>query len=218
MNKMNVKDIIKNTKTFVFNTCIGRDETHGYDHMNKVYKNSKVIFNKLYGDNTSQEYTELYVLTTCSALLHDVYDHKYDHDGKLKQIFDNFIVENFSEKNAKNIENVIDNVSYSKQNKAMMNGTFKGFDKILTPDECIARNIVSDADKIEAIGKEGIIRCEQFGRELYPGISEELLKEKVIEHAKEKLLRLYPKFIITEPGKEIAKPLHDEMLQYIANY
>ena len=63
----------------------------------------------------------------------------------------------------------------------------------------IVRNIVSDADKLEAIGEIGVNRCCQYTREKY---GEDLSKEKLVsyvkEHCEEKLFLLSEKYIKTE--------------------
>ena len=218
----NIKKLVNEIKLFVKNICEGRDETHGYEHMNKVYKNSKIIFMETYKFNHINEicnsYQDLYILVITSALLHDVYDHKYDKDGNLKIKCNQFLNKYFSKNMIDDINIVIDNISFSKQNKSMLNGTFIGFDKLLTNNQFIVRNIVSDADKLEAIGKEGIIRCENYVKELYPNITENELKVKVINHINEKLIRLYREFIVTEIGLKMALPLQKEMLDYIEDY
>jgi HD superfamily phosphodiesterase len=87
----------------------------------------------------------------------------------------------------------------------------------LGPDGCKIRDIVSDADKLEAIGVIGIARCKEYTREQYfathhTHIGDEELAKLVIQHAEEKLLRLKSEFIRTAWGKKMAEPLHDEMV------
>jgi uncharacterized protein len=75
----------------------------------------------------------------------------------------------------------------------------------------LIRNIVSDADKIDALGKIGIERCFQYSKATNSDLSDEDYIKNVIKHCDEKLLLLLPKYIKTEIGKMIAKPLHDEI-------
>ena len=68
------------------------------------------------------------------------------------------------------------------------------------------RNIISDADKLEALGEVGLRRCMQFS-EAHNG--------NVIEHCHEKLLKLLPDgFIRTNAGKKLAVPGHEYILNY----
>ena len=80
------------------------------------------------------------------------------------------------------------------------------------------RDIVSDADKLEAIGIAGVKRCMEYQIHKYKEdfLNQEipllLLVKRVVEHAHEKLLRLRDHFIKTKMGKEISLPLHNEMV------
>jgi HD superfamily phosphodiesterase len=79
------------------------------------------------------------------------------------------------------------------------------------------RDIVSDADKLEAIGEAGIKRCLEYQIHKYKEdspnqeIPHSQLIKQVVEHAHEKLLRLREHFFRTKIGKEISLPLHNEM-------
>jgi hypothetical protein len=97
--------------------------------------------------------------------------------------------------------NIIDNISYSEEAKG----------KLITLQEPYQtyRDIISDADKIEALGEVGLRRCIQFS-EAHNG--------NVIEHCHEKLLKLLPNgFIRTESGKKLAISGHEFILNYVNN-
>ncbi|KAK3240629.1 hypothetical protein CYMTET_49540 [Cymbomonas tetramitiformis] len=75
---------------------------------------------------------------------------------------------------------IIDNVSYSKEVK-------RGLDTFDSESALAARNVVSDADKIEAIGVKGLERCADFAREMNPSASEvevDLGKEQLEKRVK----------------------------------
>jgi len=77
------------------------------------------------------------------------------------------------------------------------------------------RNIVSDADKIEAIGLRGVIRCRDYVIEKNSKrLSDGTITKYVWHHARVKLLHLYKNYIHTDSGKKIAKPLHEEMIKW----
>lgn len=78
--------------------------------------------------------------------------------------------------------------------------------------------IVRDADRIQAIGKEGIHRCYRYTKAANKNITDEnVIADLVIQHCHDKLLRLYrdPGFIVTPRGRQIAEPLHQEMVTII---
>ena len=86
----------------------------------------------------------------------------------------------------------------------------------LSHDVMYLRNIVSDADKLEAIGEVGIERCFAYRKELGADkeFSEEKILQDVLQHCDEKLLRLVPEYFRTIGGKEIGKGPH----QYMVNW
>jgi len=90
------------------------------------------------------------------------------------------------------------------------------------------RNVVSDADKLESLGKTGLERCKEYQRHYYrerhnSEIPDYLLTRRVIENLQYRLLMLKDNFIKTQSGKQLAIPLHNELLQelgqlYIDNF
>ena len=115
---------------------------------------------------------------------------------------------------------IIDLISYSKEQKTIESGNRINFVLELGWVNTVVRNIVSDADKLEALGKIGLVRCIEYTKEKYfeknkTTILNDELKELVLKHANEKLLRLKDEFITTETGKMMAGPLHDQLLNYL---
>ena len=79
------------------------------------------------------------------------------------------------------------------------------------------RDIVSDADKLDAIGYAGIERCRDFSKYRAPNASCEEIEENVVEHMHDKLLKLLDQYIRTDSAKTIGQPLQKEMLDYLEN-
>jgi len=148
-----------------------------------------------------------------ASWLHDVADHKYDHDGTLEQRLDEFgraaNIPNYDE-----IKQVIKYVSYSTENKAILTGTPLDFQAILGAYYSQIRDIVSDADKLEAIGKIGIHRAIEYTTEANPSFTPQQVIADVYKHAHEKLLRLATHFIKTPTAREIAQERHKEMEEW----
>ena len=191
---------------FVKKTCIDRDESHGHHHMQTVFNNSLQI---CLGEDITDP--NIIKLVSIVAWLHDVADHKYDKNGQLEQLVKDFLTTNF-QPDAELIWNIITRISYSKEIKSKAD-----WELVLGSEGILIRNIVSDADKLEAIGKIGIERCIQYGAEHHrhkynEEAPRELLLKHVNEHAKEKLLLLKDHFIYTSTGKKMAEPLHNEMV------
>lgn len=190
-------------KKFVQDACAGRDPSHGWEHMEKVMFTSLQIYKqeeKKHNWTSNDQKVVIY-----AASLHDVCDHKYEPIEELRKRMKTFLHKQLGNNDAIRVLNIIDRISYSKENKGLIDWGTLGKDLLL-------RNIVSDADKLEAIGKIGIIRCVQYIHEKNPTITPEDLVKKVEGHCHEKLFRLKDEFIRTEYGKKMAEPLHQELL------
>lgn len=100
---------------------------------------------------------------------------------------------------------------------------FRTYGEELAEEGQLVRDIVSDADKIEAIGLRGVERCWQYSEELWEkkihseGLSDDetakskWIKARVVEHYHEKLKILGSEYIKTESGKNLAVELNSEM-------
>lgn len=204
---------------FVKLMCIDRDDSHGYEHMKAVAFNSLKIF-------ANEKLPDIYHKEIlCSIIivswLHDVSDHKYDKDNTLKLKVRNFLITLVNSEECEKLMKVIEYVSYSKEQKAIINKTPIDFSDELGELYAIVRNIVSDADKLEALGKIGFERCMGYTKHTYKekygnDMPYELLKQTVIGHANEKLLRLKDHFIRTDAGKKMAVPLHNELIDELS--
>ena len=131
------------------------------------------------------------------ALLHDVCDHKYPQSIPRKEL-SNWIINNIDKGSANLIDNFIDKVSFSKQQKS---GDMSKVHSVL--------EAVRDGDRAEAIGEIGIARCEQFSR-----ILGHKVPENIVVHAYDKLLRLIPEGYIVNRNEEIIKR-HNVMVDYV---
>jgi HD superfamily phosphodiesterase len=198
---------------FVQKTCADRDESHGHAHMKAVAETSLRLIYRDFQDR--RQYHHLILDAMTAAWLHDIADHKYDKDGMLEQTLDAFGNKHIS--NYADIKKVIKYVSYSSENKAILTGTPLDYDAILTPYYALVRHIVSDADKLEAIGKIGITRALIYTKDANPTFTAEQVIADVRKHADEKLLRLATEFIRTPTAQTIAKQRHAEMLQELAS-
>lgn len=172
------------------------DQSHDYKHALIVYDNAMKIM-----DSFKFEYDQDILMF--ASLLHDVCDHKYPNIITLDKLGE-FISSHIPNK-TNIVMKIINNISYSKEVAGKR-------EKIDYPYN-LYLDAISDADKIEALGKTGINRCETFTRAKGGKIPED-----VIKHCYEKLLRLYPeRFIRTDMGRQIAEPLHEEIIDYVKN-
>jgi uncharacterized protein len=183
----------ENTKIF--------DDSHNHVHMAQVVKNS---FQILEHDSTTREmqlkYPEITSLVLIVAWLHDVRDHKYPNSISEEHLR-TFIDEISNQTGI--ILDIIANISFSKEAKGLRKTFCEPYQTVL--------NVVTDADRLEAIGAIGIVRCETFTRERGGTVPED-----VVIHCHEKLLRLLPDgYFKTDYGKQLALPLHQEIEEYV---
>ena len=206
---------IKKLHEFVKKICEDRDESHGYDHANHVAICSLYIFMNIFGEINNNN---VYILNTVMvvAYTHDIPDHKYDHAGKLAQKLMKFLEEIFVLENEEInfIMNIINKISYSKEKKYGSSEWYQQLGSI----GCLVRDIVSDADKLCALGKKGLDRCIEYTKAMYrekydKEIPYDQMVTEVKQHAEDKLSKLKDEYIRTVPGKIAANKLHEEFIE-----
>lgn len=177
------------------------DESHNVEHHICVFTNAVEIFRRL---KCSKNILRMIAF---GALLHDTVDSKYpkDIDTKTKKV-EKFLMQKMAD-DWSDTKWIIDNISYSKEAKY-------GYPFHEKADVMLARDILSDADKIEALGNTGIARVYQYTKAKYPNASPDEIRKHVVQHCDEKLLRLRDQFIRTTPGKEMSLGLHQIILNH----
>ena len=197
------------THEFVETVTNGRDISHGYDHMLSVA-------------NLAQQYAvsiglndEMIELAYICGMLHDVAYHKYDKEGKLHKVLDEFVHDYFPD-HKNDIMLVIDTISYSKE-RDMGLGYYEELYKH-HPELLLVRHCVSDADKMQAIGKIGFIRCWHYTGKKYPTLTSEEKLQHVIEHAADKLLLLGTRYMHTHLARKQALKKNIELMEEIISY
>jgi hypothetical protein len=195
---------------FVLTTCAGRSDTHGHAHMKAVAETSAyLLFVDFYDKDGS-----MMLDTITAAWLHDVADHKYDHDGTLEQRLDEFGTANIP--NYTEIKQVIKYVSYSTEEKAIASGTPLNFKQILGDYYSNIRDIVSDADKLESIGVKGMERSLTYNTDTNPTFTRTQVIAEVRKIYNEKLVKLATQFIRTPTARAIAQKEHTKMEEWLA--
>lgn len=206
---------------FVYTICKDRDESHGHSHMEEVAKNASKILKSDYPYN-EKFYNDVIIV----AWLHDVNDHKYDFDGKLKDKLQSFIDNELvlvNRSSTRLILDIIERISFSRENKQIIKGKSHDWEHVIGHYGIKIRNVVSDADKIEALGEIGLERCIEYAKEVYMKkfnreISHDELVKNVSTHADEKILLLKDKFIRTNHGKEMAEYAHNEFVECLEKF
>jgi HD superfamily phosphodiesterase len=213
MSSLYEKEIIHKTCDFIRDVLSDRDWSHGFDHALEVVKNIIHIWHScsiyLYRWPNACEGNPL-TIAIVAGLLHDVCDHKYTSylTDELLIRMDLFLVETLGEHDTTIVRKIIDNVSFSKE--------LRGEIDLMEPHVQFLRDIVSDSDKLEAIGEIGVDRCLAYQAEIADSGSN--TNDIVINserHIRTTLLLLYPTFFRTMTGENLAKPRHEYMLKWV---
>lgn len=207
------KVLVTKTADFVKDKMLGEGSGHDWWHIYRVWQTSKTIL--------KQEPLANPLITELGALLHDIADWKF-HNGDFeagpraaRAWLASLEVE----------ERVITAVE-----EIARNTSFKGA-KVKVERPTVEAKIVSDADKLDAIGAIGIARAFAYGgnknRPLYePDISPvehetfEAYKNggsHTINHFYEKLLLLKDQ-LETESGRKLAEHRHVYMEQFLDEF
>ena len=207
-----IKDLKSLDETFL-KYYLNRDKSHGIDHIQKVVVNVEKI-----SQNYILSQREKYILRV-SALLHDAYDHKYVIDNKeiikIKENIHNDLINlGFTWNEIQIIFIIIDNISFSKEKE----NRYSELLSLLSIKIIHIRNIVSDADKIEALGLEGIYRMILYSTHKNKNIT---INELIYEIKKICTNKLYilisENYIRTDIGRKIALKKLEEMKEITDN-
>ncbi len=206
--------LINNTIQFVKTTLADAEGGHDWFHIERVWRNAKLI--------AKNEKVNLLVVEL-GALLHDIADAKFnDGDERIgpKKARTFLESQQVDETVILHIENIIKYISF----KTSLETSIKKF----TSKEL---DVVQDADRLDAIGAIGIARAFNYGgfknRTLYnPEIAPNLNMDKAtyknsqsptLNHFYEKLLLLKDK-MNTKTGQQLAQKRHDFMLTYLKQF
>ena len=209
---MNHAELIATTTRFVKEQLEGAEGGHDWFHIERVWKNAKLILKTEKADA---------LVVELGALLHDIADSKF-HNGDETvgpKIARKFLEDqHVSEAIITHIEQIILNISFKGGN----------FDQPFRSREL---DIIQDADRLDAIGAIGIARCFNYGgfkkRPLYdPEITPNMNMSKAdykkstaptINHFYEKLLLLKDR-MNTNTGRKIAEERHAYMEGFLVQF
>lgn len=199
-------------KQFVSKRMASYDASHDMSHVERVVKTAWKIM-----DETDIEMLETrdfrpVEVVVASAYLHDVCDHKYvtpEDASQIEKEYQEMLGNFMSAEEIRVVHAIINNISYSKE---------KRLELIDLEEYQVLRDIVSDSDKLDALGNVGVERCIQYTKATHPEIKDEAeIIRWVVRHMKEKILRLSKYHIRTRKGKELAQPLHDETWEWYSH-
>lgn len=209
---MTKQEIIQATAAYVQEALANNESGHNWFHIERVWKNTKLI--------AATEPVDILV-TELAALLHDIADSKFhggdEHIGPAtaKKFLATLPIDADT---AAHVVNIVAHISFKGGNQEQVFYS-------------VELGVVQDADRLDAIGAIGIARAFHYGgfkdREIYdPTILPNLKMSKeeyknsqapTINHFYEKLLLLKDR-MNTATGKKLALQRHDFMEQYLQQF
>ncbi|KAJ1953927.1 hypothetical protein GGI12_005905, partial [Dipsacomyces acuminosporus] len=224
------EDIIRNTELFVQEYMAKYDCSHDWFHIQRVVRQALVLA------KAESKHSDVDTLVVhLAALLHDVDDAKYrSADGPAFSCAEYLAGLGLDRDRATLVKRVVDSVSFRKDLLAQEQDR----QGVSDPDErqwrqsCVELACVQDADKLDAIGAYGVLRCAAFSGARNRTLHDP--KEAAIEnitydqyvnqssgtagtavaHFHEKLLKL-ASMMKTELGKQEARRRHEYMAQFL---
>ncbi|KAI8982206.1 hypothetical protein BDF20DRAFT_865612 [Mycotypha africana] len=236
---MSFAKIRHETREMVKTHMAAFDSSHDIYHIDRVVNLAIVIANDLIETGNRDVDLEVVIL---AALCHDIGDHKYaknDEKGLQHGIVTAFL-ERLGYPKASLVGKIVDHVGFSKE--LGWNDALDDPKIVQWRNNCLELHSVQDADKLDALGAFGILRCAAFSgarnRPLYiPAIDghyqhssegatkkdltrDEYLAEQsnkqssAIAHFHDKLFKL-KSMIRTAKGSELAIERHNFMLTFV---
>ncbi|KAF7362417.1 Metal dependent phosphohydrolase [Mycena venus] len=195
------------------------DPSHDAFHVQRVRKTALALANAI------SPKPDLLVVEL-AALLHDVLDKKYVSAEQAADPYGFFLpfFTSMAEKHgldlvqdgrARQIAQVVDNVSWTTESKLRKNNLWSEWH-----ENCVELHCVQDADRLDAIGAFGIMRCAAYSaavnRPLHIPSDDPRVTESAIQHFHDKLVLIRDR-LKTAPGKVLGEKRHGVLLAFIAS-
>ncbi|KAF8972165.1 hypothetical protein BDZ97DRAFT_1650219 [Flammula alnicola] len=152
-----------------------------------------------------------------AALLHDVLDKKYVSAEEsadpyafflpfFNSMADSHGIDLIKDGRAMEISRIVDNTSWSTEEKLREADKWTDWH-----DHCVELHCVQDADRLDAIGAFGIMRCAAYStvtnRPLHTPSDDPENSKTAIQHFHDKLLKIRER-LKTEPGRKLGDKRH----------
>lgn len=177
--------LVKKTVEYVKNLLVHHDSGHDYSHIERVMNNAKEL-QLVHGGKD--------LIVDLSVLLHDVWDFKFSDKNAGDEVF-YYLDGKIANSDRDHIKYIVENISYSKGVKL----------------ESLEGKIVQDADRLDALGAIGIMRCF-----IYSGYNKRSI-ENAIDHFHDKLFKLQYE-MNTDLGRQIAHERTQYMFDFLDQY
>ncbi|KAI0784221.1 hypothetical protein C8Q75DRAFT_724745 [Abortiporus biennis] len=215
--------VVRAAEKLMEDTMARYDPSHDAYHVQRVRKTALHIARVISESSNTDRKPDL-LTVDLAALLHDVLDKKYVTPAEAADPYAYFLpffqaqaaaggVDLVADGRAKTITKIVDNVSWSTEKKLREKGLLEDWHR-----DCVELHCVQDADRLDAIGAFGIMRCAAFStvsnRPLYTPENDPRRDSTAIQHFHDKLLHIRDR-LKTEVGKGLAVKRHELMLTFL---
>ncbi|KAG7451312.1 uncharacterized protein BT62DRAFT_883474 [Guyanagaster necrorhizus] len=211
------KAIIEAAEKLMVDTMARYDPSHDAYHVRRVRKTALTIASAL------PIKPDLFVVEL-GAILHDVLDKKYVSAQLAADPYTFFLpffekhkssIDLISDGRARLITQILDNVSWSTEKKRRQTGEWAQWH-----EECSELHCIQDADRLDAIGAFGVMRCAAYtvsiNKPLHTPPHDPASGDSAIQHFHDKLIHIKER-LKTEPGKLMGQRRHKLLLDFLAS-
>ncbi|KDR75997.1 hypothetical protein GALMADRAFT_247206 [Galerina marginata CBS 339.88] len=204
------KAIVDATEKIMIETMARYDPSHDKHHVQRVRRTALTLARSIHP-------TPDLLTVELAALLHDVLDKKYVTAEEAADPFTFFLplfktmaaeheVDLIQDGRAQVITRIIDNVSWTTEKKLRETGKWSDWH-----DQCTELHCVQDADRLDAIGAFGIMRCSAYStvtnRPLHTPPDDPEHLHTSIQHFYDKLVKIRDR-LKTGPGRKLGDKRH----------
>ncbi|TDL25663.1 hypothetical protein BD410DRAFT_813408 [Rickenella mellea] len=208
--------VIHAAEKFMEETMARYDPSHDAYHVRRVRRTALSLARSFQAQNPDLLVVEV------AALLHDVLDKKYVTPEAASDPYAFFLpffqsvsehVDLVTSGQGLLIAKIIDNVSWTTEKRLRGSGEWGDWH-----ESCVELHCVQDADRLDAIGAFGIMRCAAYSavvnRPLHVPDNDPQSTESAIGHFHDKLLHIRDR-LKTQPGKALGEKRHKLMLDFL---
>ncbi|KAJ7455284.1 hypothetical protein B0H11DRAFT_1874817 [Mycena galericulata] len=211
--------VVAEAEKIMKDTMARYDPSHDAFHVQRVRRTSLALANAI------SPKPDLLVVEL-AALLHDVLDKKYASAEQAADPYSYFLpfftsmaakyqVDLVKDGRARKIAQIVDNVSWTTEKKLRKNNQWTEWH-----ENCVELHCVQDADRLDAIGAFGIMRCAAYSaavnRPLHIPAGDRGASESAIQHFHDKLVLIRDR-LKTPQGKVLGEKRHRLLLSFIAS-
>ncbi|KAJ7227354.1 hypothetical protein GGX14DRAFT_693275 [Mycena pura] len=211
--------VIQEAEKVMIDAMAKYDPSHDAFHVQRVRRTALSIANAL------SPKPDLLVVEL-AAILHDVLDKKYVSPEQAADPYGFFLpfFKSMAEKHgldlikdgrARQVAQIVDSVSWSTETKLRKANLWNEWH-----ENCMELHCVQDADRLDAIGAFGIMRCAAYSaavnRPLHVPSGDPGVNDSAIGHFHEKLVLIRDR-LKTSPGKVLGEKRHGVLLAFMAS-